>query len=1115
MKRTNRIFLLVFCLILLFLTGAAAAQQCVCLDESGKVYPAGTIGTVLCYQYSGDSLVLSGITLQQCQEKNAAFLRQQEEAERQRQQQEAERQRQLEEAEKQRQQEEAEKQRQLEEAERQRQLEEAEKQRQQEEEQRQLEENQNTQNNQNSDTIVLLNNPVNQQPFTDDDLLNSKNNDQIPGQVFPDNTDNTVVIPEVTFSGAPGNDVTPEAQDSGTNSTVVIPEVTFGGTSGSDVTPEAQDSGKNNIVVIPEVTFNGASGNDVTPEAQDSGTNNTVVIPEVTFGGTSGSDVTPDAQDDKNTNNNDVIPEVIYSRTINTDITPEAQDGRNTNTDVTPETQDGGNTNTDVTPEAQDGGNTNTDVTPEVQDGGNTNTDVTPEVQDGGITNTDVTPEAQDGGITNTDVTPEAQDDKKADITATPEAPAGSDARKTEDEPVGMLRSAVYISEGKLDQMVQVAPDGGTLTSAAVTFLWTYTISDPSSPVDVNFNLVIYVRDLDNGQEKTITATVPSASCSNHNCSYTAGSELAGLTKADVTWTISGTYDDGGTPTTVTAQNAGLTFRLDVNAATPTSTMTPTMTPTATMTSTPTMTPTATMTPTPTATKKPKPEAPAPEYPNNRITARSIGFYWKPSKNADGYIVEWQNDHGQKGSMTLSNNDETCKQGRCIAYTTLPGNGHYVWIVTATNSSGTARSKEMRFEIVSNLPSPNPYRPNGTVFNHTYPSFEWEDIRHGAFEYRIQVVGKYDNRIRMDRWYNVRDIYVGNGLCYVQSDLFLPAGSYSWRVMARNNEMTSGWSSWRDFYVECDYCNYNNNYYQNYANTIPTCSYPVGTITVNTPDFQWRTLTGASYYIVTLYDGAGSVLFNEQVSNTNCTAELCSWKPNFKLPKNGNYSWAVSGYGANGSRWGSANTTFTLNAAVVLKPVSFLRPAQNGLLTDDAPVIIWTDPGETTALFHVEIFNSSSTLLFSADLNREQAWCDGQTCSIEFKTIPNAENYRITVTPYSELNTVGEAVSLVFSKGGIPLKLNSPKEGSTVSSRPLFRWSLEAGNNVQYELVLTDANNNVSTFSPLVCGAVGVTCEESEAFFSPSDPLPLGTYSARIIAPGSAFVSEELHFTIR
>ena len=523
-----------------------------------------------------------------------------------------------------------------------------------------------------------------------------------------------------------------------------------------------------------------------------------------------------------------------------------------------------------------------------------------------------------------------------------------------------------------------------------------------------------------------------------------------------------------------------------------------------------------TKTPTPTPTPQPKPKAPVQECPKGRYTSRSLGFYWAPSKDAEDYLVEWHDNKGHSGSMTLSNKDETCKKNRCITYATLPGTGYYSWTVTARNKSGSARSKEMQFEIAPNIPAPKPYRPDGTIFNHTYPSFEWEDIHNGAIEYRVQVVGYYDNRIRMDRWYNVNDIYIGNGICYVQTDVFLPAGSYSWRVQARNKDFTSGWSSWRDFYVECDYCNFNNVYYNSYANTVPTCSFPTGTITVTTPDFQWRTLTGASYYMVTLYDSTGKILFDNQVSNSNCTTELCSWAPNFKLPKNGNYSWSVSGYGSNGSRWGSANGSFTLNAAVVINPMNFLRPAQNGILTDEAPVIIWTDPGETVAVFHVDIYSNANALLFSADLNREQAWCDGITCSIEFKTIPDAENYRITITPYSELNTKGDMISLVFSKGGTKsLKLAAPKEGATVSQRPLFRWELPEGSALQFDLQLADANGITYTITPLACNVIGVTCDGNEAFFSPSEAIPTGIYTAKLVSSDGTASSEEVHFTIQ
>ena len=103
--------------------------------------------------------------------------------------------------------------------------------------------------------------------------------------------------------------------------------------------------------------------------------------------------------------------------------------------------------------------------------------------------------------------------------------------------------------------------------------------------------------------------------------------------------------------------------------------MAPTQTPTPTMTPTSTSTPTAT----PTATPKPKPKAPVQECPKGRYIVRNLGFYWAPSENAESYLVEWWNNKGQKGSLTLSNSDVTCQNNRCIANATLPGVGHYAW----------------------------------------------------------------------------------------------------------------------------------------------------------------------------------------------------------------------------------------------------------------------------------------------------------------------------------------------------------------------------------------------------------------------------------------------------
>ena len=86
MKKTNRIFLIVFCILLTALTGIAGAQQpvvpqpCACLDANGIPYQKGTPGNTLCYQYTKDqTLYLSEtLTLDQCAANNAAWVTQQE-----------------------------------------------------------------------------------------------------------------------------------------------------------------------------------------------------------------------------------------------------------------------------------------------------------------------------------------------------------------------------------------------------------------------------------------------------------------------------------------------------------------------------------------------------------------------------------------------------------------------------------------------------------------------------------------------------------------------------------------------------------------------------------------------------------------------------------------------------------------------------------------------------------------------------------------------------------------------------------------------------------------------------------------------------------------------------
>ena len=199
----------------------------------------------------------------------------------------------------------------------------------------------------------------------------------------------------------------------------------------------------------------------------------------------------------------------------------------------------------------------------------------------------------------------------------------------------------------------------------------------------------------------------------------------------------------------------------------------------------------------------------------------------------------------------------------------------------------------------------------------------------------------------------------------------------------------------------------------------------------------------------------------------------------------------------------------------MINPMSFVSPEQNGYLNPEAPLIIWTDPGNTAVLFNVQIFDGNGKSLLNAELDRDQAWCDGQTCSIAFQTIPDGLNYRIAITPYSEYNTQGDTIELVFSKGGRSISLSSPKDGSIVQARPMFRWALEDGPDAAYDLILTDSENNVKFYSPLVCGSEGVTCEDGMAFFSPAEPLPAGPYTAVLDIPKAGVNGEPTVFTVQ
>lgn len=406
----------------------------------------------------------------------------------------------------------------------------------------------------------------------------------------------------------------------------------------------------------------------------------------------------------------------------------------------------------------------------------------------------------------------------------------------------------------------------------------------------------------------------------------------------------------------------------------------------------------------------PVPEAPVPEFPKGECSSGPVGFYWKPSANAKYYEIQWKNDRGEQGTLQRKAEDWSCASGCCILYTELTAAGSYTWTASAVNDSGSAASEETAFTVRAVLSAPEAYRPNRTLSSQNKLTFEWQDTREGASLFRVQAADRSTGRILVDRWFPVQGMFVGNGVCSQSTDLYLPTGAYRWRVQSSSGTSVSAWSGWTDFEVECSAC-----VAGGYTNSVSALLYPIGLTIDLSPYFEWRAVTGIAYYVLKISSADGGEMLNVQVPVENCTLETCAFKPDLFLPAGGEFTWSVSAYGGNNGLWGYAEDTFSTTVPGSVNEVSFVGPQEGGKLDPENPEIVWSDPGPETASFSLAVTDRNGETLFLGDLSRGEAWCDGVTCSIQFRTIPEGEGFRIALTPYSEYNTAGTTIAMSFN----------------------------------------------------------------------------------------------------
>ena len=205
------------------------------------------------------------------------------------------------------------------------------------------------------------------------------------------------------------------------------------------------------------------------------------------------------------------------------------------------------------------------------------------------------------------------------------------------------------------------------------------------------------------------------------------------------------------------------------------------------------------------------------------------------------------------------------------------------WWVQASNAIG---SGPWSVPLDFTAPPPPPGKvtlnsPFGTI-NNTEPTYQWNAVTY-ATSYRLWVKDSTGNN-RVDKWYTETEVGCagGTGVCSIWSDTCLSAGTGKWWIQARNESGDGPWGDGMDFSVS-----------PVLGKPFPLNG-PMGTIYDATPTYSWQSVATATWYRLSVYDGAGS-LVNKWVSAVDAACSgggHCLITPETPLPK-GDKTWWV------------------------------------------------------------------------------------------------------------------------------------------------------------------------------------------------------------------------------
>ncbi len=281
-----------------------------------------------------------------------------------------------------------------------------------------------------------------------------------------------------------------------------------------------------------------------------------------------------------------------------------------------------------------------------------------------------------------------------------------------------------------------------------------------------------------------------------------------------------------------------------------------------------------------------KPGKAALTAPSGAMSETKPVFTWEVVNSASYYYLWINGASGKLFAEWYKANDLDCTT-RCQLESpiTLENGGKYTWWIQTWNTAGYGPwSDAMTFTIddmAAMLIS-----PDGTTLYNS-PLFTWKAVSKATWYYLW--VNDAANSPIIKKWYT--DDICDESVCEVGSPKTLGDGDYTWWIQTWNEEGYGPWSNRMTFNLTA-------------PTILPDAAElvtPKGTISDDTPAYQWNAVNTSTWYHLWINDATGTYFNKWYRASKVCSEGRCQVELEASL-ENGDYTWWIQtwnsvGYG--------------------------------------------------------------------------------------------------------------------------------------------------------------------------------------------------------------------------